>query len=130
MFRFGLTLFIALNLFSAEKLNEDVLSELSAMIMSDSATQALIVSHNGNIVLEQYGKGYGETDFVTSQSIAKAFYAVLFGVAIEKGLLENLDEPIVILRADSSVKHGLIINLLDELRKIENLKIGILTEKK
>lgn len=94
MFRFGLTLFIALNLFSAEKLNENVLSELSAMIMSDTATQALIVSHNGNIVLEQYGKGYGETDFVTSQSIAKAFYAVLFGVAIEKGLLENLDEPI------------------------------------
>ena len=94
MFRFGLTLFIALNLFSAEKLNENVLSELSAMIMSDTATQALIVSHNGNIVLEQYGKGYGETDFVTSQSIDKAFYAVLFGVAIEKGLLENLDEPI------------------------------------
>ena len=94
MYRFGLTLFIALNLFSAEKLNENVLSELSAMIMSDTATQALIVSHNGNIVLEQYGKGYGETDFVTSQSIAKAFYAVLFGVAIEKGLLENLDEPI------------------------------------
>ena len=62
--------------------------------MSDSATHALIVSHNGYIVLEQYGEGYGETDFVTSQSIAKAFYAVLFGVAIEKGLLENLDEPI------------------------------------
>ena len=42
----------------------------------------------------------------------------------------NLEEPIVILRADTSVKHGLIINLLDELRKIENLKIGISTEKK
>jgi len=43
--------------------------------------------------------------------------------------IENLDEPIVILRADTSVKHGLIVNLLDELRKIENLKIGISTEK-
>jgi len=43
--------------------------------------------------------------------------------------IENLEEPIVILRADTSVKHGLIINLLDELRKIENLKIGISTEK-
>ena len=42
----------------------------------------------------------------------------------------NLEEPIVILRADTSVKHGVIINLLDELRKIENLKIGISTEKK
>ena len=44
--------------------------------------------------------------------------------------IENLEEPLVILRADTSVKHGLIINLLDELRKIENLKIGISTEKK
>ena len=43
--------------------------------------------------------------------------------------IENLEEPIVILRADTSVKHGLIVNLLDELRKIENLKIGISTEK-
>ena len=40
----------------------------------------------------------------------------------------NLEEPIVILRADTSVKHGVIINLLDELRKIDNLKIGISTE--
>ena len=44
--------------------------------------------------------------------------------------IENLEEPLVILRADTSVKHGLIVNLLDELRKIEDLKIGISTEKK
>ena len=44
--------------------------------------------------------------------------------------IENIEEPIVILRADTSVKHGLIVSLLDELRKIENLKIGISTEKK
>ena len=50
-------------------------------------------------------------------------------VLIRKNI-ENLEEPLVILRADTSVKHGLIVNLLDELRKIENLKIGISTEKK
>ena len=44
--------------------------------------------------------------------------------------IENLEEPLVILRADTSVKHGLIVNLLDELRKIDNLKIGISAEKK
>ena len=44
--------------------------------------------------------------------------------------IENIEEPIVILRADTSVKHGLIVNLLDELRNIENLKIGISAEKK
>tara|TARA_B100000963_G_scaffold93358_1_gene80359 strand:- start:850 stop:1263 length:414 start_codon:yes stop_codon:yes gene_type:complete len=43
--------------------------------------------------------------------------------------MQNFEEPIIILRADASVKHGLIVNLLDELRKIENLKIGISTDK-
>ena len=49
--------------------------------------------------------------------------------AIIRTNIENLEEPIVILRADTSVKHGLIVSLLDELRKIENLKVGISTEK-
>ena len=49
--------------------------------------------------------------------------------AIIRTNIENLEEPIVILRADTSVKHGVIVNLLDELRKIENLKVGISTEK-
>ena len=44
--------------------------------------------------------------------------------------IENIEKHIVILRADTSVKHGLIVSLLDELRKIENLKIGISTNKK
>ena len=44
--------------------------------------------------------------------------------------IENIEDPIVILRADTSVKHGFIVNLLDELRKIENIKIGISAEKK
>ena len=44
--------------------------------------------------------------------------------------IENIEESIVNFRADSSVKHGLIVSLLDELRKIENLKIGISTDKK
>ena len=94
MLRFLLILLLSSNILSAEKVNESVLNQLSNMIMSDPATQALIVSHKGNIILEQYGNGYSKTDFVTSQSIAKAFYAVLFGVAIEKSLLDDLDQPI------------------------------------
>jgi len=50
--------------------------------------------------------------------------------ALIKTNIENVEEPIVILRADTSVKHGLIVNLLDELKKIENIKIGISAEKK
>ena len=61
--------------------------------------------------------------FKSNEISLKNIYAI-----IQKNI-ENLEEPIVILRADTSVKHGLIVSLLDELRKIENLKIGISTEK-
>ena len=44
--------------------------------------------------------------------------------------LNKFEKPIVIVRADASVKHGFIVNVLDELRKIENLRIGISVEKK
>ena len=47
---------------------------------------------------------------------------------VKAGLQED-DKPLIILRADSSVKHGFIIRVLDELRKIEKLKIGIGTIK-
>jgi len=41
---------------------------------------------------------------------------------------ERMEDPLVILRADDSVNYGFIINILDQLRKIENLKIGIETD--
>ena len=43
--------------------------------------------------------------------------------------IKELEKPLVLIRADASVNHGLIINILDELRKIEDLKIGISTTK-
>ena len=44
--------------------------------------------------------------------------------------IEQVEDPIIILRADTSVNHGFIVNILDELRKIDNLKVGISTDKK
>ena len=61
--------------------------------------------------------------FNSNEIFLKDIYTII------RSNIENLEEPIVILRADTSVKHGVIVNLLDELRKIENLKVGISTEK-
>ena len=66
-----------------------------------------------------------ETIYFNSNEISlKNIYSII------RKNTKNLEDPKVILRADTSVKHGLIVNLLDELRKIENLKVGISTEKK
>ena len=49
---------------------------------------------------------------------------------IVRASLGELENPLIIMRADASLKHGFIIKVLDELRKIEKLKIGISTIKK
>ena len=64
--------FIYLVLFGAflsgQDINKATLTQLNKMIMGDPATQALIVSHRGEMVLENYGEGKSFKDFVTSQS--------------------------------------------------------------
>ena len=71
------------------------------------------------ITVDNNEKIYFKSDEISLKNIS----------ALIRKNIKNLEKPLVILRADTSVKHGLIVNLLDELRKIENLKIGISTEK-
>ena len=44
-----------------------------------------------------------------------------------KSSLGELENSLIILRADALVRHGFLIKVLDELRKIENIKIGLST---
>ena len=76
-----------------------------------------------------------KTQIISVDSNEKIYFEsneiTLFNISsfIRKNL-NKFEKPIVIVRADASVKHGFIVNVLDELRKIENLRIGISVEKK
>ena len=88
------------------------LPKSSTAIREQNKTQIITVDNNEKI--------YFKSNEISLKNIS----------GLIKQNIENIEEPIVILRADTSVKHGLIVNLLDELRKVENLKIGISTDKK
>ena len=47
-----------------------------------------------------------------------------------KESIEEVENSLIILRADADVRHGFIVKILDELRKIEKIKIGLSTLKK
>ena len=87
------------------------LPKSSTAVREQNKPQIITVDSNGRIY------------FNSNEISLKNIYAII------RTNIENLEEPIVILRADNSVSHGVIVNLLDELRKIENLKVGISTEK-
>lgn len=57
-------------------------------------TNALLVIKGGRIVHEQYLNGGGPADRYMSWSIAKSVTAILTGIAIERGVIAGLGDPI------------------------------------
>ncbi|NOZ41593.1 MAG: serine hydrolase [Alphaproteobacteria bacterium] len=65
----------------------------TAEFLKRRATTALLVIKNDNIVFEKYYLGTGEKDLRISWSMAKSFTVTLFGIAVEKGLID-IDAPV------------------------------------
>ena len=55
---------------------------------------AFVVLKDDQIVFEQYLHGAGPGDHFTSFSIAKSVTSVLFGVALEEGEIDSVDDPV------------------------------------
>jgi CubicO group peptidase (beta-lactamase class C family) len=55
---------------------------------------SVLVIRNGWIVSERYYAGFTRTDGHQIMSVVKSIYSTLIGVAIQKGLIQDLDEPI------------------------------------
>jgi CubicO group peptidase (beta-lactamase class C family) len=62
--------------------------------LDSSQAAAFIVIRNQEILYENYFNGYGRDSIVTSFSVAKSYIATLVGIALDKQLITNLDEPV------------------------------------
>jgi CubicO group peptidase (beta-lactamase class C family) len=56
-------------------------------------TQSIVVVRGGKIVAEWYAPGSDADSWATSWSVAKSFTSALIGIAIQEGLIENVDVP-------------------------------------
>ncbi len=54
----------------------------------------LMVVRDGKILDQHYRHERRETDLFTSMSIAKSMISVLVGIALDEGLIKNLDDPV------------------------------------
>jgi CubicO group peptidase (beta-lactamase class C family) len=55
---------------------------------------ALLVSWRGDLVVEHYARGYSATRLANIKSASKSVISVLTGIAIDRGLVEGVDDPI------------------------------------
>ena len=56
--------------------------------------RSLLVSHQGALVLERYYHGARATQLANIKSASKSVIAALVGIAISKGLIKSVDQPI------------------------------------
>lgn len=77
---------------SARTIPEETLAEVAAWA-EESESMAMLVWHKGALQLEWYGEGFDETSYMESASMHKSVMALLYGIAIEQGHIESLDEP-------------------------------------
>jgi len=62
--------------------------------LTRSSTTALLVLKGNDIAYENYYQGTTEFDRRISWSMAKSFLSAIFGVAVNEGHIESLDEPV------------------------------------
>ena len=62
--------------------------------LTESNTTALVVMQGSDITFEQYYQGTAQFDPRISWSMAKSFLSAIFGVAVEDGLIPDLNVPV------------------------------------
>ncbi len=90
--------------------------------MEETDTTALLVIKNGKILFEDYYLGTQQDDLRISWSVAKSFLSAIFGIAVEEGLVESLNDPVdkYVPRLKGSAYEGVTI------RNVLNMSSGVL----
>ncbi len=59
------------------------------------SVDALLVIRNGYLVAEEYYNGYGRNDPHQLWSVTKSFLSALVGIALDKGLIDDIDDKVM-----------------------------------
>ncbi|RPI76640.1 MAG: class C beta-lactamase-related serine hydrolase, partial [Desulfobacteraceae bacterium] len=103
-----------------EKIDENALTTLVQSIKTDKANQyidSLLIVRNGLMVTEEYFNYYRRDSQHTIQSVTKSFTSALIGMAIEQGVIQNVDQKILSFFPDISS-----IDNMDSRKKAIKLK--------
>ncbi len=62
--------------------------------ISDRSLTGLVVLKDGDLVYEDYFKGTTADDRRISWSVAKSFLSALFGILLDEGVIDSIDDPV------------------------------------
>ncbi|WP_230684977.1 serine hydrolase [Cellulomonas sp. JZ18] len=63
-------------------------------LLADTGTAAFVVLRGSDVLVEEYGPGSAATTLQTSFSVAKSVLATVLGIAVDRGDVGSLDDPV------------------------------------
>ena len=72
-----------------------LLDDALSVAESISYLNALLIVRNGKLVLEEYFYGFKRNDAHLVRSVSKSFTSALVGIALEKGLIEGVNQHVL-----------------------------------
>ncbi len=120
--RFSIFIIITLFMFSCSeensssseiKVNYDKLNQAFASATQFGNLKSLVVSYNGNIIKQVYYNDGGADQPHDVRSVTKSVIGLLTGIAIEKGLIQSVEQPV------GGYLSPLVTNILDEKANIK-----------
>ena len=94
-----IAMFLALSVAPSHGIEQSVASELLFADALDAVAKmprlhSLLISHRGELVLEKYFNGMSNRQTANVKSVSKSWISALVGIAIERGDIEGIDQPI------------------------------------
>jgi CubicO group peptidase (beta-lactamase class C family) len=87
-----------------QDMDSDQLEAMMAYVgEQDVALDSLLIVRHGRLVFEEYGKGSLQHETHQLYSVTKSVTSMLVGIALEAGLIEGLDIPLMELLPDHSM---------------------------
>ncbi len=77
-----------------------------AIVRDYSNTAGIVVMKDGKLVYENYFSGCTQASRIHVFSVTKSIVSVLFGIALDKGLLDSIDRKVLDFYPDYTVKKG------------------------
>jgi len=85
---------LLLTLSSAHTYSNDLFASALQTAGQMPRLHSLLISHQGELVLEEYFNGKTSRQTANVKSVSKSWISALVGIAIERGYIEGLDQPI------------------------------------
>lgn len=71
-----------------------IVSLLEVIEQTDNGVESMLIAKKDTLLIDAYFKGYSSETPHDLRSVTKGFIAILVGIAIDKGLIEDINDPI------------------------------------